>query len=207
MTLDAAAPSAATPTRAPTPTRSASGRFVAKPEPKPKQKPKPVAAAAATLALFFLRHADAGDPMAWVGDDADRPLSGKGRKQAKRLGRLLREVDVVFDACISSPRRRAADTAKLVAKAIGRTFAIEDRLGQDFDDAALSAIVADLDPSASSVMLVGHDPDFSRTVSWLVGTSIELRKGALAVIDLPGRTPGAGRGSLRWLLPPDAVPG
>ena len=38
------------------------------------------------LELYFLRHADAGDPMTWPGDDADRPLSKKGRRQAKRLG-------------------------------------------------------------------------------------------------------------------------
>ena len=32
------------------------------------------------LHLYLLRHADAGDPMAWSGDDADRPLSPKGKR-------------------------------------------------------------------------------------------------------------------------------
>ncbi len=167
----------------------------------------PAAPAPLSLELHFLRHADAGDPMAWPGDDADRPLSKKGRGQAKRLGSLLSDLDVRVDAILTSPRLRSVDTARLVAKAVGVKAHVDDRLGIDFGEDTLASLVADLDENTRSVILVGHDPDFTNLVSWLVGASITMRKGALARVDLADRTVSAGRGSLRWLLPPDAVSG
>jgi phosphohistidine phosphatase SixA len=163
------------------------------------------AAAPLSLELHFLRHADAGDPMTWPGDDAGRPLSKKGRGQAKRLGSLLSDLDVRVDVILTSPRLRSVDTARLVAKAIGVKAHVDDRLGIDFGEDTLASLVGELDANARSVILVGHDPDFTHLVSWLVGASITMRKGALARVDLADRTVSAGRGSLRWLLPPDAV--
>jgi phosphohistidine phosphatase SixA len=55
-------------------------------------------------------------------------------------------------------------------------------------------------------VLVGHDPDFSSTASTLTGAAIELRKGAIARIDLPDSHAAAGEGVLRWLIPPGVVP-
>jgi phosphohistidine phosphatase len=166
----------------------------------------PEPARPAEVWLYLLRHGDAGDPMAWTGDDAERPLSKKGRRQSKRLGRLLAELDVRPDVILTSPKLRAAETAKLVGRLVGRRPAADDRLSIGFGESALAAIVSDLGDD-SSVMLVGHDPDFSATLSWLVDASLTLRKGALALVVLPDRAPGAGRGVLRWLLPPDALPG
>jgi len=55
--------------------------------------------------------------------------------------------------------------------------------------------------------LVGHDPDFSDLLAELLGlASIPMRKGAIARVDLPGRTPAAGRGVLRYLIPPELLP-
>lgn len=162
-------------------------------------------AAAVPLELYFLRHADAGDPMTWAGDDADRPLSKKGRRQSKNLMRLLDDLHLRVDAVLTSPKLRAADTAKIVAKALGKKAHADDRLTIDFGEEALAGLLAEWGPSVHRVVLVGHDPDFSHLVSWLTGTSITMRKGALARLDLADRTIGAGHGSLRWLLPPDAV--
>jgi phosphohistidine phosphatase len=161
----------------------------------------------ADLVLYFLRHADAGDPARWTGDDADRPLSSKGRRQAKRLGRFLKKLDAGPDAVLTSPKLRASETARPVARSIGLRPTVDERLSVDFGEKDLAAIVAGLDPDVRGLMLVGHDPDFSDLVSWLVGSGIEMQKGALARVDLPDRTAQKGRGSLRWLLPPDAVPG
>ncbi|HEY4227340.1 MAG TPA: histidine phosphatase family protein [Candidatus Limnocylindrales bacterium] len=172
------------------------------PEPAPSEP-----AAAIPLELYFLRHADAGDPMTWQGDDADRPLSKKGRGQAKRLHRLLDDLHLRVDAIVTSPKLRAADSARIVAKALGRKAHADDRLSIDFGEDVLAALVTEWGPDVQRVVLVGHDPDFSHLVSWLAGTSITMRKGALARLDLPDRTVGAGHGSLRWLLPPDAIPG
>jgi len=193
------------PTPSEVPAEAAAAEAAGDAEPAAEAAASPSEPMPATLELYFLRHADAGDPMTWAGDDADRPLSKKGRRQAKGLMRLLDDLHLRVDAVVTSPRLRAADTAKIVAKALGRKIHVDDRLGVDFGEAALAGLVAEWGPGARRVVLVGHDPDFSHLVSWLAGTSITMRKGALARLDLADRTVGPGRGSLRWLLPPDAV--
>jgi phosphohistidine phosphatase len=191
-------------------TASVSEAIKADPEPDAEAaadpSPEPVAGPR-TLTLYLLRHADAGDPMAWTSDDAERPLSKKGRRQAKRLARHLKDLGVDVDAILTSPKVRASATAKIVGRGVGRKPVADERLTIDFGFEALGGLIAGLDAGIECVMLVGHDPDFSDAASWLVGALIPMRKGALAVIDLPDREVGAGRGLLRWLLPPDAVTG
>ena len=159
------------------------------------------------LELYFLRHADAGDSAAWAGDDTDRPLSNEGREQATRLGAYLKALKVKPDVVITSPMVRASDTAKLVGELLGRGITRDGRLAGGLEADGLAALLGELDAGVGTVLLVGHDPDFSSLVSWLAGAPLSLGKGALARIDLPGGSVGPGRGSLRWLLPPDAIPG
>ena len=71
------------------------------------------AVASNVIELHLLRHAHAGDPMAWDGPDERRPLSDKGEKQADRLGRFLAGVGFAADAVITSPKVRAAQTAEM----------------------------------------------------------------------------------------------
>src|SRR5438105_2616987 len=94
------------------------------------------APASNSLAVYLLRHADAGDPMAWKGDDWDRPLSRKGRRQARRLGSLLDDLGVRPDAIVSSPRLRAIDTAKRVGRRVRVTPMTDDRLAGGFSGEA-----------------------------------------------------------------------
>ena len=186
---------------------AAARESAAAPEPaRPPEPTTPPEPAGSGFQLYVLRHADAGDPADWSGDDADRPLSKKGRRQAKRLGGYLRSLKVRPDAVITSPKLRAADTAKLVAKRLAANVSTDPRLAAEFGSDDLAAVLAELGAGVASAILVGHDPDFSSLVSWLIGAPVALRKGALARVDLPDRSVGPGRGSLRWLLPPDAIP-
>ena len=159
-----------------------------------------------SLRLYLLRHADAGDPMAWTSGDAQRPLSAKGRRQAERLARHLVAIGFETDALISSPKLRARETAEIVADALDLTVRLDERLATGFDLEIVEAILRDAGGPQRPV-LVGHDPDFSDLAADLSGTpAVALKKGALARIDVDeGLAPGAGR--LRWLLPPDAVGG
>ena len=156
------------------------------------------------IELHFLRHADAGDPMAWTGDDAERPLSDKGRKQADRLGRFLAGLGFAPDAIITSPKIRAAQTAEIVAGHLGVTVAVDDRLAGALDGGTLDGLLGDaIDPARP--MVVGHDPDFSDLLAELCGaSSLLMRKGALARVDIE-RPLRAGTGTLRWLVPPDLL--
>jgi len=155
------------------------------------------------IELHLLRHADAGDPMTWPGDDADRPLSGKGRRQAARLGRLLHAIGFLPDAIVASPKLRALQTAEVVGSALSVAITVDPRLGGALDYVTMDRILADAGEPRRP-LLVGHDPDVSWLVSELTGARIEMRKCALARIDLDAFNDGGG--TLRWLLPPGLLP-
>ena len=155
------------------------------------------------LQLYLLRHAAAGDPDAWEGDDSERPLSDKGRRQAEALARLLAGRGVTLDAIVSSPKLRARETAQIVADALRMTVAIDDRLADPLDLDDLAAVLGAM--GSRRVMVVGHDPDFSELCATLSGAAyVPLKKGALARLDVSLPLQPAG-GILRWLLPPEVV--
>jgi phosphohistidine phosphatase len=156
------------------------------------------------MQLYLLRHADAGDPEAWQGPDAARPLSDKGRRQSKRLGEHLAAIGFGADAFITSPKLRAAQTAEIVAEPLKAAVSIDDRLAGPLGVESVDAILEKAGDPARAV-LVGHDPDFSELLTVLCAAAgVTMRKGALArvEIDRPLRN---GAGTLRWLLPPDAL--
>jgi phosphohistidine phosphatase len=153
--------------------------------------------------LHLLRHAHAGDPDAWEGDDALRPLTQKGRRQSERLGRFLAERGIRPDVIVSSPKVRALQTAEIVAAGLGMTVRLDERLADGFGKRELWASLDEL--GAREPMLVGHDPDLSELLRYLVDAAgVSLRKSALATVDLPTRL-GDGDADLRWLVPPDLL--
>jgi phosphohistidine phosphatase len=157
------------------------------------------------VSLHLLRHADAGDPEKWQGDDAARPLSEKGVRQAERLGRHLARVGFEPDAILSSPKVRALQTAEIVGRALGASVTADDRLAGSLDPGSIDGLLRDAG-SPRRPVLVGHDPDFSELLADLTGApNLTMKKGALARVDLgDGIRPGGG--VLRWLLPPDLLP-
>jgi phosphohistidine phosphatase len=137
--------------------------------------------------LWLLRHGDAeaGSP------DAERRLTRKGRDQSKTAGRALAAIGVELDACLASPKVRAAETARLACDALGVELELEPKLaGGPFDAEALAAGLGD------DVLLVGHDPDFSSAVRALTGAQVRMKKGGLAGIE---------SGELRVLLRPNEL--
>jgi phosphohistidine phosphatase len=159
--------------------------------------------AQAAVEVYLMRHAHAGNPDEWTGDDADRPLSPKGRRQAERLGRFLARNGFKPDAILTSPKVRAHQTAELMAAALGTRIETDHRLGMPIDIDLLSKIVAE--SGGERVVLVGHDPDMSDLAAELIGAQyLPLKKGTLARLDttLPLQP---GGGSLRWLVPPDLI--
>jgi phosphohistidine phosphatase len=157
----------------------------------------------AELELYLLRHAHAGDSSKWDGPDSERPLSPKGRRQAERLGSFLAERGFTPDAIVTSPKLRARQTAQLVADALGIAISVDDRLEGPLDPDLVGQIAEHV--GGNSVVLVGHDPDFSELCAALSGTEyLPMKKGALARIDmaLPVQP---GGGVLRWLVPPELI--
>jgi phosphohistidine phosphatase len=132
--------------------------------------------------IWLLRHGEAaqGDP------DEERPLTELGERQARAAGAALAKLGVNIDLCLASPKKRAADTARLACEALGMEVTLDDRLkGGPFDPEEL---VGDAD-----ALLVGHDPDFSAAVHSATGAQVRMRKGGLAGLE---------RGELKVLLRP-----
>ena len=124
--------------------------------------------------IWLLRHGDAEEE---ARDDASRRLTAKGRRQAEAAGRALAELGVRPDACLTSPKRRAVDTARIACGPLGVGVTESEALrGGDFDPEELAADRGD-------VLLVGHEPDFSRAVQAVTGARVRISKGGLATID------------------------
>jgi phosphohistidine phosphatase len=123
--------------------------------------------------IWLLRHAEAADGS----PDAERKLTKKGEKQARNAGLALKKLGVEPEACFTSPKVRAADTAKLACAPLGVDYALEPKLaGGPFDPEALAA-------GLENVLLVGHDPDFSMAVHAATGAQVRMKKGGLAGIE------------------------
>ena len=139
--------------------------------------------------LWLLRHGDAADGS----PDAERPLTGKGEKQSRNAGLALARLGVKLDACLTSPKVRAAETARLACEPLGIEPQHEPKLaGGPFDAEALAAGLGD------NVLLVGHDPDFSMAVHALTGAQVRMKKGGLAGVE---------KGELMVLLRPKDTAG
>jgi phosphohistidine phosphatase len=116
-------------------------------------------------------------------------LTARGEQQARAAGVALTRLEASFEAVLFSPKTRARQTAELAAEAWQedqRSLLQEhDLLASGFDGAdalqALSAIGAD-----GRLLVVGHEPDLSRTIADLTGARVDLKKGGLAVVRLEG---------------------
>lgn len=155
-----------------------------------------------TLRLILVRHADAGEASDWIGPDDERPLSVKGIKQASRLAALLLDSKLRIDAIRTSPARRCAETASIIAVALDVDAGIDERLATG---PQLSAIESLFGNRTRTLLIVGHEPQLSRLLEETTGIStVSIEKGAAVRIDLvDGATLGGGR--LVWLAPPSLL--
>ena len=154
--------------------------------------------------IYLVRHAHAGDPDAWHGPDDERPLSSKGQGQAARAAAFLKRAGVRPDALLSSPKLRSTQSAAPIADALGVAVRTDPLLASGTDLVDLERIlVATGNPG--SVVVVGHDPDFSEIAAELTGAdSLPVPKGAIVRIDAT-RPLVPGAGVVRWLIPPDLL--
>jgi phosphohistidine phosphatase len=154
------------------------------------------------MRLYFLRHADAR-PGA---DDAARPLSPAGRKEARRIGRFLQRAGVRFDAAYSSPLVRARQTAALVLEVTGGPAAEATGVAAALGNAAeeFPGWLRSL-PAADHILLVGHAPSLAERLCGFLGVAdperLKLPKGGLACVETEDRRVGR----LRFLVSPKVV--
>ena len=123
--------------------------------------------------IYFLRH---GEAEQGAEDDAARRLTKKGKRQAKAAGRAMKALGTKPEVCLSSPKARAQQTARLACKALDVEVEVAEQLsGGPFAATVLAA--------GRDVLLVGHEPDFSNAIAELTGGRVNLRKGGLACVE------------------------
>ena len=155
------------------------------------------------MIIYFLRHSSAGKSMSNAAKDERRSLDEEGILQARYMGRMLANLDVQVEQIISSPLKRARQTASLVANELAFEPAVQldDALRPEAQLPQFQAMLARLH-KLESIMVVGHNPSLneflSKTISGgAAAAHIDLKKGAVARIETAGR-----RGTLEWLVTP-----
>ena len=136
--------------------------------------------------LLLLRHAKSSwaDPAL---DDHQRPLNERGRRDAPRMGNLIRERGLSPDVIISSDAVRARLTAEAVAETAGYAARIllDPRLYHAGPDSIVEVLQTVPDGKAKTVMIVGHNPGLERLIARLTAEHPDLPTAALAQIVLP----------------------
>ncbi len=158
------------------------------------------------MRLLIIRHAEAV-PRGTPGiRDEDRPLTTEGRSQFRAAARGIARLVDRPQAVLTSPWLRAKQTADIVARAWERVEPKEAPAlaGGSFED---QAALLDGFPSEATVAVVGHEPYLSSLLARLLGARagdrLGLKKGAIALVEVPGRM--AEGGSLLLFLPPKVL--
>src|SRR5688572_2926567 len=138
--------------------------------------------------IYLVRHGIAGDAPAGM-SDADRALTPQGKHRLVRIARALRHLGVEPDIILSSPLKRADETAHLLAAGLpGKPeVTIYQRLAPGN---APAEVLSGLRPyrGKKAVVLVGHQPGLGQLASHLLTGSanlatIALKKGGVAAFD------------------------
>jgi phosphohistidine phosphatase len=161
------------------------------------------------MEIYLLRHgiAENGRPGS---KDADRALVEEGREKLKRVLSRAREAGVKPGVILSSPYRRALETASIAAQSL----AYHGKIVQT------PALVPDASPhqvweeirarrDESAILLASHEPLMSATVALLLGSpalNVDMKKAGLARIDCDHFGPEP-KGVLKWLLTPATAGG
>ena len=150
------------------------------------------------MQLLLLRHGKAEDSS--PGGDFTRELEEKGHEQARNVARILAAADLLPDLVLSSPVIRAKQTANTFTSTAGMPGPIFlEWLACGMSPETALAELGHF-PEFERIMIVGHEPDFSRLISHCLGGSAdtEVRKGSITCLDLHPPSP---RATLRFLLP------
>jgi phosphohistidine phosphatase len=145
------------------------------------------------MRLYFMRHAEALDGA----NDAARPLSPRGGKQAREMARFLKDAGIRLDAAYSSPLVRARETAESVLRVCG---AVSPDGLQLTDALLIEASRRDFEgwlrclPDVEHVLVVGHAPGLADRVRALVSIaspeSFRLPKAGIACVETDDRRTG-----------------
>jgi phosphohistidine phosphatase len=158
------------------------------------------------MIIYFLRHASAGEHLANPKKDEKRALDKEGIEQCGYVGRALAALEAQVDVVISSPLKRATQTASLVGNEMGYEGKLQIETGLR-PEATFSDFRKLVEKYArqEAIMVVGHNPNLSQFLGAIISdsgceASVELKKGAVAKVEMRRST-----GTLQWCLTPKLV--
>src|SRR5579864_1734447 len=158
------------------------------------------------MLVYFLRHASAGSHMVNPKKDEKRALDSDGIDQCRTIGRALVALDVQVETIISSPLKRATQTASLVGNEIGYEgkLILDPALRPEADFGAFRELL-ERNSRSDSIMVVGHNPSLSQFLGRTISdngseASVDLKKGAVARVEWSRNS-----GVQNWCLTPKLV--
>ncbi|KAA6460836.1 phosphohistidine phosphatase SixA [Acidobacteria bacterium AB60] len=152
--------------------------------------------------LYLMRHANAGVPRDNPLLDAKRGLIKEGKEQCMLMARVLGGLKVSIDVIVSSPLKRAMQTAQFVGTEFGYESKVltDPSLGLNGSFTDFQALVAKY-ANREGVLVVGHNPNIFQFLGKLItgngGASIRMRKASIACVNMDQHPP-----RLQWLLDP-----
>ncbi|NJM36637.1 MAG: hypothetical protein HC845_01485 [Akkermansiaceae bacterium] len=153
--------------------------------------------------LILLRHGKAEDQNPQ--GDFFRELTEKGRDQSRRAAHLIKSAGKLPEVILTSPLIRARQTAD----EFSRTAEMPGAITQSWLACGMHPEIALKElagfPEFKRIMIVGHEPDFSHLLQWILGVGdgrIQVKKGAIACIQI---FPPSRHGKLKFLIPPKLV--
>jgi phosphohistidine phosphatase len=147
------------------------------------------------MKLYLLRHGKADWPN-WNKPDDERPLTDEGKVQVAAVARRLARLEIE-PAIFTSPLPRASQTADIAGQHLKQKVRVHPLLRPGFDAGKLKRLLKDF--AGDSLMIVGHEPDFTRAIFQMTGGQTRLPKAGVALVQFE---PGSMKGELRWLVPP-----
>ena len=158
------------------------------------------------MIIYFLRHASAGEHLTNPKKDEKRALDKEGIEQCGYVGRALAALEAQVDVIVSSPLKRATQTASLVGNEMGYEGKLQIETGLR-PEATFSDFRKLVEKYArqEAIMVVGHNPNLSQFLGAIISdsgceASVELKKGAVAKVEMRRST-----GTLQWCLTPKLV--
>lgn len=152
------------------------------------------------MKLYLLRHGKADWPN-WDRPDDERPLTEEGKKEVAAVAKLLARLEIK-PVILTSPLPRASQTAEIAGQHLKASVRTEPLLRPGFEARQLRKILKNF--SGKSLMVVGHEPDFTRTILQLTGGNTKMAKAGVALVELESESM---TGVLRWLVPPKFAKG
>jgi len=161
------------------------------------------------MQIYLLRHAKAEHSHSGAADH-ERRLTAEGRHQLTPVIHAVKTAQMSPDVVLSSPYKRAMQTAELAAERLGYRSPIltANALTPDGDPESVWAEIR-LHREANQILLASHEPLMSATLAYLLGCphlAVEFPTATVARVDVSGLGP-APRGVLRWMITPKLAEG